>query len=177
MIANIIVLFAAINVALYKIDPIYNILAYIIRDRTYRKTFYVLVGILALYLSLRRDTYLPFLGETVVPYSVFTEKEYKINSLTANPVNVTIRAPNAEKVIWWAASEDQHTVANTPEEAYKEYETSGVSNVSKDGTVKIVFPCPTQYKVPMGKTLKKHLHYRETQGGMLGEVKTILLDC
>jgi len=177
MIANILVLFAAINTAAYKLYPDYNLLGFFIKDRVFRRAFYILVGILAIYLIVRRETYLPFLGESVVPYSVFSEKNNSVLTESSKPITITINAPNAEKVIWWAASEDHHTVANDPEEAYKEYTNSGVSNVSKEGTVTIVFPCPTQYKVPSGKTLKKHLHYRETHGGMLSEVKTIFLDC
>jgi len=177
MIGKILVLFAAINTGLYKLNSDYNILGLILRDRALRRTFYIFIVLVAIYLMFRRETYLPFLGESVVPYSVFTEKINPITSITANPINIKINTPNAEKVIWWAASEDQHKVAQTPEEAYNEYENSGVSNVSKDGTVSIVFPCPTQYKIPSGRILKKHLHYRETHGGMLSEVKTINLDC
>jgi uncharacterized membrane protein YuzA (DUF378 family) len=179
MYANMFVLFAAINTALYKMNPSFNILSKVIKDRTFRRIFYILVGLLAVYLILKRETFLPFLGESVVPTSVFKNHNNNMNSEDPNRkmINLTITAPNAEKIIWWAASEDQHTIAKNPDEAYKEYQNSGVSTVSTDGTVKIVFPCPTQYKIPSGRTLKKHLHYRETHGGMLGEVKTIFLDC
>jgi len=176
------VLLTSINVALYKISPELNILSYFIKARSLRRVFYVFAGILALYLITKKQTLLPFLGESVLPSSVLAEKANILKS--DNIVNLTIRAPNAEKVVWWAASPDvTNEVISDPESAYQEYENSGVSNVPKDGIVRISFPCPKQYKVPKfggllgNKLLKKHLHYREAKGGMLSEIKTIKLDC
>lgn len=182
MLANLFVLATSINVALYKISPQFNILSYFIRDRPIRKLFYILAGILALFLIVRKQTMLPFLGECVVPASLFAEKANKLQS--NKQVNLTIEAPNADKVIWWAASpEENPEIISNPEKAYQEYENSGVSNVPKDGLVHISFPCPTQYRVPKlggllgDQVLQKHLHYREAKDGMLSELKTIKLDC
>ena len=180
MVTMLFVLATSINVALYKINPTFNLLSYVVHARAARKTFYIVAGILCVYLLLNKQTYLPFLGECAVPSSVFSQKTNNLSS--DNLVNLTIKAPNADKVIWWASLNDDNKVASSPDEAYNEYENSGVSNVGKDGNVNISFPCPKQYKVPTmfglsSKILGKHVHYREAKGGMLSDLKTIKLDC
>lgn len=182
IISIILVLLVSINNGIIHLNGS-NIISNIIKDNQSQRIFYILVSILAIILALQRRTYLPFLGETVVPSALFEERNNNdlsgLLSKNSNLINLKINAPNAEKIIWWAADEN---INNKPEEepelAYNEYKNSGISNVMKDGNAYIVFPCPKTYKVGLlKKQLQKHLHYRETHGGMLSEVKTIYLDC
>lgn len=179
MIAKILVLFGAINTALYKYNSDYNILGFLVKDVQSIKYIYILIGLLAVYLIGHRETFLPFLGEAAVPFRLFNQKNNNSEEVLLDPesklIKLKIHSPNAEKIIWWAADPTE-SINNEPIQAYNEYENSGVSNVQSDGYAYITFPCPQQYNVGM-MPLKKHLHYRETHGGMLSEVKTIYLDC
>jgi hypothetical protein len=130
----------------------------------------------------KRETFLPFLGESVVPSSLFNEKNNnnleKLLSDNNNIISLDIYAPNVEKIIWWASKskQDDGTIASTYNEAYDEYKNSGVSNVQSDGYAYVTLPCPQKYNVN-NKELPKHLHYREATGAMLSDVKTINVSC
>jgi hypothetical protein len=170
------VIITAINIY-YKDD----FLLKLVKNRTIVDNFYIIMGCLAVYLLFNRNTYLPFLGESAVPSNLFCETTSKINleDPTKNIISFTIYAPNADKVIWWASNPNEKSNEKnlpTPKEAYGEYENSGVSNVQDDGYAYVTFQCPQKYKVLFGK-LPKHIHYRETHGGMLSEVKTINVSC
>jgi len=166
MIIIIVVLIVSINTALKSIDEKFDIVGKFINNNV-SKSLYILVGIFSLLLLLDRNTYLPFLGESVVPFTLFTD----INNSSNNLKDYKIYAPTAEKVIWWASKPDNN-IFEHPDEAYNEYKNSGVSSVKEDGYAYIKYSDPSQYKVN-NKLLPKHIHYRETHGGMLSEVKTI----
>lgn len=131
--------------------------------------FFVLLAIL--YLGLRRDTYLPFLGQTVLPPTLLKADAVPENANS----QATIELPWAKdgtKVLYWAASPAKEVVS-TPKLAYAEYSNSGIAIV-KDGKATLKFVCPAKYNVgAFDKTLNKHVHYRIVkEDGMLGRVKT-----
>jgi uncharacterized membrane protein YuzA (DUF378 family) len=64
----------------------------------FARIIYILVGISALFIIFKRDTYLPFLGETVMPCSLLTDR-----TPSGATVEVTIKGPAGRKVIYWAA--------------------------------------------------------------------------
>lgn len=134
---------------------------------------YILFGLCAVYLAVQRDTWLPFLGETVMPSALVPLKPNSGN--TEISVNVS---PNA-KVVYWSAKPgtEKSEQKNTPwvEDAYADYSNSGVTQANVDGVAKLSFDKGTDYVVPGGKTIKSHVHYREMdlQYGMMGPVQTI----
>jgi hypothetical protein len=192
--ANFIVLSFIILFIIKEMDTNYDIINKIIPSvftlrnkdpsKSYQKILLFIVGLCAIYLMLKRNTFLTFLDESVVPSSLFTEinnnDEKILNDIKNMTISVDIYAPNADKVIWWASN--PITQSNTDdklngyEKAYDEYKNSGVAKVQKDGNAHITLPCPQQYSVN-NKILKKHLHYREASGPMLSEVKTMYLNC
>jgi len=164
----IVILIVSINTALKSVNDKFDIIGKFFNNNI-SKSLYILIGVFSLLLLLDRNTYLPFLGESAVPFTLFTD----ITNSTSNLKDYKIYAPNAEKVIWWASRPD-NTIFEHPDEAYHEYKNSGVSSVKEDGYAYIKYSDPSQYKVNK-KLLPKHIHYRETHGGMLSEVKTIIL--
>lgn len=181
IVANIIIISSVIITMIYNINPKYNIINYFIKDDNLKKIFYIIVGISGVYLLSKRETFLPFLGESVVPSSLFDEKnnndlEKLLSDKSNSVISLSVYAPNVDKVIWWASKPDDGTTSPTYKVAYDEYKNSGVSNVQSDGNAYITLPCPQQYMVN-NKKLPKHLHYREASGAMLSEVKTINLNC
>lgn len=132
---------------------------------------FILVGISALLLALRRDVYLPFLGQTVFPGAMLSAKTPQGANDT---VTLTVR-PGA-KVVYWAAEPDAHKtgVAADWKEAYGSFENSGVVVADDMGTALLRIRGPPQpYKVPLKGTLRSHVHFRvEQEGGFFGPVQT-----
>lgn len=136
------------------------------------KWVYLVIGLAGLSLLFRRDMYLPFLGETVLPGGALSQKVPQ----NAND-QVTIRTiPNA-KVVYWAAEPNPTQGTDIPNwtKAYGEFENSGVAIASADGSALLRFRGPPQvYSVPMHGRLEPHIHFRICgENGMMGDVQTM----
>ena len=132
---------------------------------------YILVGIAALYFLTSRDFYLPFLGETVFPCEPLAER-VPDNADTSKTIKVT---PNTN-VVYWASETGSEDIVDNPWAAYSKYNNSGVLRSNDDGTVTLKVRKPSSYKIPSGRTLPVHIHYRVCKSnGMLGSVETVYL--
>jgi uncharacterized membrane protein YuzA (DUF378 family) len=136
------------------------------------KIIYIMVGISALYLAFDRNTYLPFLGETVYPCTGLADKVP--DNAT---VSISVKVPPGVKVVYWASERSNDAnVAPNPWVAYMNYENSGVVTANKEGVAVLKLREPTEYKVPTGKKLRKHVHYRYCRvPGMLSKIQTAFL--
>lgn len=132
------------------------------------------VGIAALFVAFHRDTYLPFLGESVVPCEVLKVQTPENADISAD----VVVSPGA-KVVYWAAepaNKDLHTV-NDWRKAYLEYRNAGVAVANPSGVVTLKVRKPQPYTVPMKGKLSPHIHYRVcTANGFIGTVNTVRLD-
>jgi uncharacterized membrane protein YuzA (DUF378 family) len=133
------------------------------------KVIYIIVAVSAFLLAIRKDTWLPFLGWTVIPSSLVQLKSPPENADIKIKVNVK---PNS-KVMYWAAYGKGHSDQNVVD-AYKDYSNSGVVMSDSNGVVELSIVEGGPYHVQY-KNLKRHIHYRVfgKLGGMLGPVKTI----
>jgi len=132
------------------------------------------VFLLALWLAVQRDTYLPFLGYAAIPSSVIFEPTAPSNANVY--LTLPINAPNGTKVMYWGAKPTKMTLPN-PWEAYDHFANAGVVEV-QDEKATIRFHCPAKYRIPGGYELKRHIHYRvQTDDGMFGPVETKYVDC
>ena len=138
------------------------------------KWVYVLIGVAALSLVLRRDIYLPFLGETIVPGGALAEKTPQ----NAND-QVTITTIPGAKVLYWAAEPNPTQGKEIPtwDEAYSEFENSGVAIADGAGNAILRFRGPPQaYKVPIMGRLESHVHFRICDAhGVMGRVQTKMI--
>lgn len=172
---------AIIFVALYTLVTVYNGLMYsdLLGNMFLNKLCMVISLIAIIYLMMNRDTYLPFLGPTVMPPSAFSEyQQEKFDK------KITINVPKdqseaAIKVIYWAAEPGEEKMS--PREAYKNFTNYGVSLI-KDNKADAFIRCPSSYNVNRFghmKQLPKHLHYRIIyNSGIISRVNTIkLTDC
>lgn len=131
---------------------------------------YVTAGVFAVLILLKRDTWLPFLGQTVIPKGILKEnipenynKEIKTNVGEANA-----------KVIYWASNDTKNE--NTKVfDAYGDFSNGGITTSDTKGDVVFKFNTGTGYIVPSGKYIKRHVHYRvmKDKYSMLGRVKTV----
>lgn len=127
----------------------------------------------ALYIGFRRDTYLPFLGETVLPCSLLKEQ---MPEHADTEVHVSGLEPGA-KVLFWAAEPATDGLATIKDwqRAYLEFANAGVTRVGADGHVSLRIRKPQPYTVPalLTKRIESHVHWRVCMdGGMLGPVQT-----
>lgn len=169
MLAIILVLIGAINwgfIALFQIDLVKKLF-----PRCTQTLIYILVAIAAVYLAIQRDTYLPFLGESVFPANLLTERVPTKFNLQV-PVQV---APNSYVVYW--ASTEPGTGAETPnwKMAYDQYQNSGIVRSNEQGLATLKLNCPQRYTVGLfNNTLYKHVHYRVAKDNIwLSRVMTV----
>lgn len=148
--SKVLVFFSCINTALYKINPDYDILHHIISDKESIKYFYILIGLLAIYLLLRDKSVTSISDQNNNHIDTLLNSDSKL--LTYN-----ITAFEADQVVWWVTDDFNNKI----------YNNSGISNVEKN-IAKLVIPT----------TDKKNmlLKFREIHGGILGDVKTIFLN-
>lgn len=150
----------------------------LINNSYFKKITLTLLSLYALYLLFDKNTYLPFLGQTVLPSKLLCNNLNNDNIINNNNlIHLKIKTDNdTEKIIWWAADSDNpNIIIDNPKDAYKKYNNSGVSLVN-NRLAEVVLLCPKSY-IAGGRELPKHLHYRESKKDILGDVKTIKIDC
>lgn len=139
---------------------------------------HVLVGMAALWVAGRRDTYLPFLGETVIPCAILADR---VPEHADKEVHVDGLKPGA-KVLFWAAEPATEGLARirTWQQAYLEFANAGVATVDGEGRAVFHIRKPAGYVVPGGRGLTAHVHWRicgsgseDGAAGMLGPVQTL----
>ena len=134
---------------------------------------YALVGLAALAIMFNRDTYLPFLGETVMPCSALVE-QIPENADT----KVEVKAPAGSKVLYWAAEPETEKLKdlNDWRGAYLKYMNVGVTVANGDGVAELLVRNPQPYVVPFKGRLDPHIHFRICgPDGFLGRIKTVFL--
>ena len=137
------------------------------------RSIYILVGLSALAIMCDRDTYLPFLGPTVLPCSSIPDRTPPGASKT-----VTVTANPGSKILFWAAEPELETLKHiqTWKEAYAGYENAGVTTADSNGQAILKVRAPQAYTVPFKGRLEPHVHFRICESsGMLGRVKTVFL--
>jgi uncharacterized membrane protein YuzA (DUF378 family) len=132
------------------------------------------VGIAALFVAFNRDTYLPFLGKSVVPCEVL-----KVQTPENADISADVSVSPGAKVIYWAAepaNKDLHSV-NDWRNAYLEFRNAGVAVANSSGIVTLKVRKPQPYTVRMKGKLSPHIHYRVCMGNaFIGPVNTVALD-
>lgn len=137
------------------------------------RAVYILVGICALAVMFNRDTYLPFLGETVLPATLLPER------LPENAdTQIEVSAPPGAKVLYWAAepATDGLTKLNDWRHAYLKYMNAGVVRANESGVATLFVRNPQPYVVPWKGRLEPHIHFRICEpNGMMSRIKTVFL--
>lgn len=136
------------------------------------RLIYILVGISALALAFNRDTYLPFLGESVFPCSVLSDQ---IPSGATRSIQV--RVEPGSKVVYWATEpSDGNEKDISYKDAYRLYQNAGVATADNDGIAVLKVREPQSYTVPFKGSLEPHIHFRICgPTGFIGRTKTVFL--
>ena len=143
------------------------------------RVIYVVVALSAVVLAFKRDTWLPFLGESVLPGAVVPLKK------NLGDTTVDVKVQPGAKVAYWAAKPitDVDVAVNgaakavpSVKAAYDKFENSGVVVANDQGNAILVFNKGTSYIVPGGKEIKSHVHYREfSENGMMGPIQSVFV--
>jgi hypothetical protein len=148
-----------------------NFVSYVCGNGLLSSIVYIFVGVSALTIMFYRDTYLPFLGETLAPCSVLQNRS---PPGATKEVKLVI-TPNT-KVLYWAAepANDNLKALQSWKEAYGKYENAGVATSNGEGVVLLKVRDPQSYKVPFKGKLDAHVHYRVCgEGGFMERVNTV----
>jgi uncharacterized membrane protein YuzA (DUF378 family) len=185
LIAVSVVLVGAVNAGVYglaKWNPLQSLLGL-----TFSRLIYVVIALCALYVGLQRETYLPFLGETVVPCSVLKDQ---VPEHADTAVQLHGLTPG-KKVLFWAAerlltqpdslgnwrskadpSTDGLGRIKDWRRAYLEFANAGVTTVDDGGHATLNIRKPQPYTVPIKGRLETHVHWRICgDNGFLGPVE------
>jgi hypothetical protein len=158
--------FAGIILMISKVNLIQSLMGL-----TLARIVYGVIGLAALYVAFQRETYLPFLGETVIPCSVL-QPQVPDNADTDVAVNGLM--PGA-KVLYWASEPATDGLARIKDwrKAYLEFANAGVAVVDEAGHVVLRIRKPQPYAVPLKGRLETHVHWRTCgEAGFLGPVET-----
>jgi uncharacterized membrane protein YuzA (DUF378 family) len=137
------------------------------------RILYVIIGLAALAIAFDRDTYLPFLGPSVVPCALIPESIPKGADTT---VEVVV-APGA-KVLYWAAEPGTEGMKkiNDWRGAYLEFMNAGATKADSDGTAALLVRNPQPYSVPWKGRIEPHIHFRVCgENGMMGRIQTVYM--
>ena len=135
------------------------------------RAVYILVGVSALLLAFNRDTYLPFLGESVFPCSVLSDQ-----TPPGATRSVTVQAEPGAKVVFWASEPADGSGVPTWQGAYRKYLNAGVATADASGKAVLKVREPQPYTVPIKGKLDAHVHFRICgPTGFVGRIKTVFL--
>lgn len=168
LIAVSVVLVGAVNAGVYglaKWNPLQTLLGL-----TFSRLIYVVIALCALYVGTHRETYLPFLGETVVPCSVLKDQ---VPEHADTAVQLHGLTPG-KKVLFWASEPATDGLGRIKDwrRAYLEFANAGVTTVDDGGHATLNIRKPQPYTVPIKGRLETHVHWRICgDNGFLGPVE------
>ncbi len=171
-VAMVLVIVGALNWLLVGLFQ-FNLVQTVLGKGAFARSIYIFVGLAALVIMFDRDTYLPFLGPTVLPCASVPDRTPPGASKM-----VTVKAPPGSKILYWAAEPEMESLRQiqTWKEAYAGYENAGVTTADSEGNAVLKVRTPQAYTVPFRGRLDPHIHFRICESsGMLGRIKTIFL--
>ena len=131
------------------------------------KAIYILIALCGISLVSKRTTWLPFLGLSVLPGNL-------VSNQTPDNADkkIKVRVQPNDKVAYWAATgkdnKDQDVF-----DAYGDNSNSGVVMADDKGVAELSIIEGGGYRVPNGKRIPRHIHYRVIGNSMMERVNTV----
>jgi uncharacterized membrane protein YuzA (DUF378 family) len=141
---------------------------------TIARIIYIAVAVSALILAFNRASYLPFLGETVMPCSILQER---VPDHADTEVSLHGLTPGA-KVLYWATEPATEGLARIVDwrRAYLDFANAGVTTADAAGHAILRIRKPQPYSVPVKGRIEAHVHWRVCgNDGLLGPVQATML--
>jgi len=152
----------------------YNVVEKFLGKSTLARSIYIIIGLAAISMMFNRDTYLPFLGETVMPCSALKDR---VPPGASKEVHVS--ATPGAKILYWAAEPSMEGLKHINDwvHAYLRFENSGIATADENGLAILKVRSPQPYTVPLNGRLEPHVHFRICgENGFLSRVKTVYID-
>lgn len=130
------------------------------------KAIYILVALCGISLAYRRTTWLPFLGKTILPGNLVTKQ----TPAKANKKILIKVRPNAKVAYWAATGKDKKDQGVF--DAYNNHSNSGVVIADNKGNAELPIIEGEGYRIPTGKRIPRHIHYRIIGNSMMDRVRT-----
>ncbi len=140
---------------------------YLKTDYPIDKVIYFIVAGCAIALALRRTTWLPFLGRSVLPGNLVT---VQTPAKADKKVKITTK-PKAKIAYWAAYGKDKKE--QDVFDAYGDFTNSGVVVADDKGVAELPIIEGGGYTVPSGKKLPRHIHYRIIGNSMMSNLMTV----
>jgi hypothetical protein len=141
-----------------------------------------IVIISSIYLATNRDTYLPFLGKTILPQPLTKSEKIPEGANVDYILNLNGYS-NGSKVFYWGAKlNNKKGITPNPLDIYGDFTNSGISTVKNEKAI-IKFYCPDKYSVKSShKNNSNHyhdIHYRIEcpDTGILSSIRTVKVEC
>ena len=133
------------------------------------KIIYILIALAAIKLAVDRDFWLPFLGKTVLPSNLIPLKD------VVGDTTIEVKVHPNTKVAYWASLPQKTKEIPKVKEAYGDYKNAGVVLSDKNGIAKLIINKGTNYIIPYGMELSRHVHYRELnqEFAFIGKIHTL----
>ena len=173
MIAIILLVVGGLNygvIGIFKVNLIERLLG---KNTVSSRALCIIYGLAAVSVMYYSDTYLPFLGEAVMPCSHLHNR-----APPGATYDISVKVSPHAKVLYWAAepASDYLKKINDWSKAYLDYENAGVTTADSHGVATLSVRKPQAYVVPMKGYLDPHVHYRVCgNSGMVGRIETIFL--
>jgi len=134
------------------------------------KIIYIVIAFAAFKIAFKKTTWLPFLGYTVFPSKSLIPTKY--NSIGNTIIKVNVK-PNT-RVAYWSSIPVANQEVPFVDDAYGNFENSGVVMSDDKGIAELLILPGTSYKVHSGRVIPRHVHYRELDltSGFMGKIET-----
>ncbi len=139
----------------------------------FMRTILLIIGIAGILHIFRRDFYLPFLGETVLPCAALEER-----TPSGADTTVTVQVTPNSKLLYWAAEPAAEELKQIQDWklAYATFSNIGVTTSDQSGTATLRVRKPQAYSVPFKGRLEPHIHYRICgEDGIMSRVNTVFI--
>lgn len=147
---------------------------------TILKIFAIFIISFVIYLSIQKETFLPFLGMSFLPSNLILDEKIPQGANIEYTIDLK-EYEGAYKIVYWAANKSGKTIED-PYEAYKDFHNVGVSKIVNGKAIVKIY-CPDNYKVNHfgvhTSLIDKHFHYRVIfkENGFMSPVMTIKVNC
>lgn len=154
-----------LSMALFNLNPL--------NAGPFMRTILLIIGIAGILHIFRRDFYLPFLGETVMPCAALEER-----TPSGADTTVTVQVTPKSKLLYWAAEPAAEELKQIQDWklAYATFSNIGVTTSDQSGTATLRVRKPQAYSVPFKGRLEPHIHYRICgEDGIMSRVNTVFI--
>jgi uncharacterized membrane protein YuzA (DUF378 family) len=174
MVAMLVLVIGGLNVGIIALTGKNMIAGLTGKNTMIINTLFLAVGLSAIFIGFTRDSYLPFLGPSVMPCSLL-----KVQVPEGADFETQLFIKPGVKVLYWAAeptNKDLQTITDW-QQAYLQFRNAGVAVADEEGYVKLRVRKPQPYTVPIRGELPPHIHYRVCfNNGFIGPVETVTVE-